>query len=74
VREDEKDSPEEPILTKVEGLRYEDDNHSFWCWEARRLYSPKALGWAHNLKTAVAIKYFSHSQSSGGKKRRMAGW
>jgi hypothetical protein len=32
--------------------------------------SPKALGWAHNLKTAVNIKYFAHSQSSRGKKRK----
>jgi hypothetical protein len=40
----EKESSEEPILVKVDGLKYEDDNHSVWCWEARRLYKqPKHL-------------------------------
>jgi hypothetical protein len=104
----EKEASDEPVLIKMSGLSYEDDNHSVLCWQARRLYkqpncnpstywkdalyvtevkpnlrealyldhilplsiSPKALGWAHNLKTAVNIKFFAHSQSTGGKKRK----
>ena len=28
----EKESPEEPLLIKMDGLSYEDDNHSVLCW------------------------------------------
>ena len=34
----EKESPEDPVLVEVQDLKYEDDNHTRWCWEARRLY------------------------------------
>ena len=34
----EKESPEEPLLIKIDGLSYEDDNHSVLCWQVRRLY------------------------------------
>ena len=34
----EKESPEDPVLVKMEDLSYEDDNHSVLCWPARRLY------------------------------------
>ena len=31
----EKESPEEPLLIKMDGLSYEDNNHSVLCWQAR---------------------------------------
>jgi hypothetical protein len=34
----EKESPKEPIFVEVDSLKYEDDNPSVWCWEARWLY------------------------------------
>ena len=31
--------------------------------------SPKAMSWGHNLKASVAVKYYTHSQSTAKKRK-----
>ena len=80
----EKDTPDDPTMEDFlsEGQETMDDNHKTFAWEIRRMIKqpnkePSAY-WAEakykteirpNLKEAVAVKYYTHAQSSAKKRK-----